>query len=349
MKKIIRGLLLMLGLVCSLWLLQRLTMPKYIEENEEGVLAAEYYDDAGGNDVLFIGDCEVYSNFSPVKLWQEYGITSVIRGTPQQLIWQSYAMLRDTLRYETPKAVVFNVYSMRYDKSESEAYNRLALDGMRWSPVKAEAIRDSMEEKETFASYVFPLLRFHSRWKELKGEDLKYLFRSERLSHNGYVMRVDTKPLEVLPEPIPLADYAYPERDWEFLEKIRKCCEEHQIQLILIKSPSCYPHWFDQWDEQIAAYAKEHNLLYVNFLAHGEETGIDYKTDTFDAGQHLNLSGAEKASVWFGRILKEQGMADHRGEEEMALRWEKKIEFYEAMKASQMRQLEETGTVTSYR
>ena len=349
MKKFIRGLLLTLGLVCSLWLLQRLTMPKYIEENEEGVLAAEYYDDAGGNDVLFIGDCEVYSNFSPVKLWQEYGITSVIRGTPQQLIWQSYAMLRDTLRYETPKAVVFNVYSMRYDKSESEAYNRLALDGMRWSPVKAEAIRDSMEEKETFASYVFPLLRFHSRWKELKGEDLKYLFRSERLSHNGYVMRVDTKPLEVLPEPIPLADYAYPERDWEFLEKIRKCCEEHQIQLILIKSPSCYPHWFDQWDEQIAAYAKEHNLLYVNFLAHGEETGIDYKTDTFDAGQHLNLSGAEKASVWFGRILKEQGMADHRGEEEMALRWEKKIEFYEAMKASQMRQLEETGTVTSYR
>ena len=349
MKKIIRGLLLTLGLVCSLWLLQRLTMPKYIEENEEGVLAAEYYDDAGGNDVLFIGDCEVYSNFSPVKLWQEYGITSVIRGTPQQLIWQSYAMLRDTLRYETPKAVVFNVYSMRYDKSESEAYNRLALDGMRWSPVKAEAIRDSMEEKETFASYVFPLLRFHSRWKELKGEDLKYLFRSERLSHNGYVMRVDTKPLEVLPEPIPLADYAYPERDWEFLEKIRKCCEEHQIQLILIKSPSCYPHWFDQWDEQIAAYAKEHDLLYVNFLAHGEETGIDYKTDTFDAGQHLNLSGAEKASVWFGRILKEQGMADHRGEEEMALRWEKKIEFYEAMKASQMRQLEETGTVTSYR
>ncbi|MBQ9562186.1 MAG: SGNH/GDSL hydrolase family protein [Lachnospiraceae bacterium] len=350
MKKVIRCLVLVLGLAASLWMLQRLTMPKYIHENEEGVLAGEYYANSGDNDVLFLGDCEVYSNFSPVKLWEEYGITSVIRGTPQQLIWQSYAMLQDTLLHEVPKVVVFNVYSMRYDKSESEAYNRLALDGMHWSKAKAEGIRASMEEKETFASYVFPLLRFHSRWKELGADDLRYMFRSEQLSHNGYVMRVDTKPVTVIPDPIPLPDYTYPERDWEYLDKIRDCCKEHGITLILIKSPSCYPHWFEQWDQQIADYAKENDLVYVNFLAHQEETGIDYQTDTFDAGQHLNLSGAEKASAWFGKILKEQpGVSDRRGDEALAAAWEKKMEFYEAMKASQMKQLEETGEVHSYR
>ena len=33
------------------------------------------------------------------------------------------------------------------------------------------------------------------------------------------------------------------------------------------------------------------------------EIGIDYNTDIYDAGLHMNLSGAEKLSVWLGRLL----------------------------------------------
>ena len=350
MKKFIRAGVFLAVLIFCLWLLQRLLMPKYIEENEEGVLSGEYYENAGDNDVLFIGDCEVYSNFSPITLWQDYGITSVIRGTPQQLIWQSYYMLEDTLRYETPKVVVYNVFSMRYDKPQNEAYNRLTLDGMRWSSVKSDAIKASMTEEESYLSYVFPILRFHSRWSELSGEDFQYLFGSEQLSHNGYVMRVDTKPVSRLPEPVPKADYTYSDIDWEYLDKIRDCCREHGITLILIKSASCYPYWYPEWDEQIVDYAKKNGLTYVNFLEHQEETGIDYTTDTYDAGLHLNLSGAEKSSAWFGTILKEQpGITDRRSDEALSGKWQEKIEFYEQMKASQLKQLEETGAVTSYR
>ena len=87
----------------------------------EGRLIADYYDHAGGNDVIFIGDCECYENISPIKMWEEYGITSYIRGSAQQLIWQSYYLLEETLKYETPKAVVFNVLSMKYNEPQNEA------------------------------------------------------------------------------------------------------------------------------------------------------------------------------------------------------------------------------------
>ena len=161
---------------------------------------------------------------------------------------------------------------------------------------------------------------------------------------------IDTKPVTTLPQPIPLADYRYSDVDWDWLNKIRDCCKEHGISLILIKSPSCYPTWYDEWDAQIAAYAKENDLTYVNFLAHQEETGIDYTTDTYDAGQHLNLAGAEKASAWFGKILAAQpGVTDRRTDKALCVRWQEKITFYEAMKASQEKQLKETGAVTSFR
>ena len=53
-------------------------------------MIAEYYQEEKNHDVIFVGDCELYENISPQVLWDEYGINSYIRGSAQQLIWQSY-------------------------------------------------------------------------------------------------------------------------------------------------------------------------------------------------------------------------------------------------------------------
>ena len=175
---LLTGIAAVLILILCLGLLQELLRPKYGQLNiPEGTLIADYYDDPTHHDVVFIGDCEVYENFSPVTLWEEQGITSFIRGSAQQLIWQSYYLLEETLQYETPEVVVFNVLSMKYGEPQSEAYNRLNLDGMRWSASKLGAIRASMTEEEDFLSYVFPLLRYHSRWSELSGRDVTGMSR----------------------------------------------------------------------------------------------------------------------------------------------------------------------------
>ena len=87
----------------SLNFLQRLFMLKHVAATAEGSLIEEYYKEKGNHDVVFIGDCEVYENFSPITLWEKYGITSYIRGSAQQLIWQSYYLLEETLKYENQK------------------------------------------------------------------------------------------------------------------------------------------------------------------------------------------------------------------------------------------------------
>ena len=86
-----------------------LLMPKYVEDLEEGSFVSEYYRETVPHDVLFVGDCEVYGNFAPEKIWEEYGISSYIRGTAQQLTPQSYYLLEEMLDKETPKLVICNV------------------------------------------------------------------------------------------------------------------------------------------------------------------------------------------------------------------------------------------------
>ena len=135
------SILLVIG---GIWFLGRLTQPKYMSGVLEGAMTAEYYNEKNPHDVIFIGDCEVYENFSPVTMWRECGITSYIRGTAQQLIWQSYYLLEEAFRHESPKIVVYNVQAMKYDEPQSEAYNRMALDGMHLNASKLGAIRASM-------------------------------------------------------------------------------------------------------------------------------------------------------------------------------------------------------------
>ena len=326
----------------SLYLLQKLLVPKYVTDVVEGALIAEYYEEEKDHDVVFIGDCEVYENFSPNVLWSEYGINSYIRGSAQQLIWQSYYLLEDTLRYEKPDVVVFNVLSMKYNEPQKEAYNRMTLEGMKWSMSKVKSIQASMTEDEHFLDYVFPILRFHSRWSELTTDDVKYMFKTEKVSHNGYYMRVDVKPAENVPDGKILANYQFGDNAYAYLDKITQLCKDNDIQLILIKAPSLYPYWYDEWEQQMEDYAQQNDLMYINFLELIEETGLDFSTDTYDGGLHLNLSGAEKITRYFGQILREEaGLSDRRDEQDLVLRWQEKQEFYEQDREEQLKALEE--------
>lgn len=328
---IIRAVPTCLVIFMVLYLLQRLLMPKYMDDVTEGGMVQEYYDETKDHDVIFIGDCELYENISPAVLWEEYGINSYIRGSAQQLVWQSYYLLEETLAYEKPKVVVFNVLAMEFNEPQQEAYNRMTLDGMRWSKSKIGCIRASLREDEHFIEYVFPLLRYHSRWSELTKDDFRYFWEKEKVTYNGYYMRVDVRPAENVPEGRILSDYSFGDYAYEYLDKMTELCEKSGVELVLVKAPSLYPYWYEEWDEQMRDYAEAHQLKYYNFLDVTGEIGLDYSTDTYDAGLHLNLSGAEKLSRYFGRILTEEcGLTSRRGEADLEARWEEKLSEYRA-------------------
>ncbi|MBR0164344.1 MAG: SGNH/GDSL hydrolase family protein [Lachnospiraceae bacterium] len=330
MKDVIKTAVTAGVILLLLFFLQRLLMPKYMEGITEGAFIAEYYGEEKNHDVIVLGDCEVYENISPAVLWRDFGIHAYIRGSAQQTMWQSYYLLRETLTYETPKAVVLSVFAMQYDTPQNEAYNRMTLDGMRWSADKIDAVRASMLPEEEFIEYVFPLLRFHERWKELEAQDIRYLFQKRKVTHNGFVPHTGVMPSGELPAPAQLTRERFGENAMLYLERIRVLCEENNIPLILLKAPSLWPHWYDEWDAQIAAYADAHDLAYYNFLSLQEEIGLDFSTDTYDAGLHLNVYGAEKCATYLGGILQRDfGLADRRGEEPLSSVWEEKLEEYD--------------------
>lgn len=336
--------------VLLLYGLQRVLVPKYTASVIEGNFTEEYYRDSTPHDLLIIGNCESYENISTMQLWKKYGITSYIRGNSNQLIPQSYYLLKESLRYEKPKVVLLNIQAMTIETQSTEEYNRMVFDGMRWSLEKLKGIQATKLQDEYLIEYALPLLRYHSRWSELTKDDLRYAFGDKPIqSYNGYYLRVDIRPYSGFPAERRKADYTFPEKNSQYLERIRKLCEQNEIQLVLMKAPSLYPEWPEPYEEQIEAYAEEHGLLYLNTLETAEAIGIDYETDTYDEGLHLNVYGAEKVSDWLGRILQEAyGLPDHRKDEELCSVYEEKLQSYEAEKERQAEEFAEFGTIRKY-
>ena len=91
-------------------------------------------------------------------------------------------------------------------------------------------------------------------------------------------------------------------------------------------------HFGDRMSENFINYCGIKDFikrLYINFLDHIDNIGIDWNTDTYDQGLHLNVYGAEKLSRYFGNILAyELGVEDHRQDPEISAKWAEKCERY---------------------
>ncbi|MBP5173950.1 MAG: SGNH/GDSL hydrolase family protein [Clostridia bacterium] len=324
--------------ICSillLVLLQALLVPKYMSFPYDGALVREYYDSEPCHDVVFFGDCEFYESVNPAVIWSEYGIPCYVRGSSQQLIWHSYYFLLETLKYETPSVVVFNAVEMKIGEVQHEEYTRLTLDGMRLSGYKLKSAKMSLTEGESLLSYVFPLLRYHGRWKELSGEDIKYIFKRDTVSCNGYLPMSGTKAKTSDAAPPPLLDPSLPEVCWTYLDLMRETCVENGITFVIFKAPTDTWHypWYPEWDEQLKEYADKNGVAYVNSIALAEEIGTDWDTDSYDGGDHMNMTGADKVSRFIGGWLRDNcGLADRRNDPEFgaSAEWQEVVERYRA-------------------
>ena len=321
---------------------QALLVPHDRAANPEAFLLSDYFEaDVAHDEVVFLGDCEVYEAFSPAVLWEEQGISSRVCGTPQQLMWHSYAVLEEVFERSDPKVVVLGVYGLIYSAPQSEAYNREVFDHLPASLTEWQVLDDALLEGESKASYLFPLLRYHDRWSQLSWRDVSLLFEAqEPVSVRGYLVQTgvvagDAPNHEVA---LPPREDAFGELALDYFDRIVSLCRENGAQLVLIKAPMDswrYP-WHDEYEQKAVALAEKYDLPYYNFLNDIDEIGLDFSIDSYDAGLHLNVYGAEKLTRYFGDVLSQNyDLTDGRKDADLAAAWAKDIARYKAQKAKE--------------
>lgn len=253
-------------------------------------------------DMIVLGDSLCYAAISPMVLWKNHGIASYVCGQSGQKIQETYHMLETALETQSPKLVVLETNVMFGGKSGLESL---------------------MESIKEWRNHYIPIFRCHDIWKSFFIEK-----QYPEENYKGFAFRCTVQPYEK-------GEYMQETEQREdmtdtvisYMEKIEELCREKNVKLLLLGTPSPINYNYRRHNS-VRTYATEHSLNYLDLNLKLGEVGIDWKTDSLDKGDHLNLSGAHKVTNYLGEYLKsEYELPDHHGEVSYTA-WDKEVEEY---------------------
>lgn len=272
-------------------------------------------------DVIMIGSSPVYPFYSAPKLWGEYGITCYPLSSHVQRPSAALPLLKEAYKTQSPQVVVFEMrmYTMEDGDMESNmAYARGVTDNMKYSLNRIYAINRLVKDPLERYTYYFDIFKYHSNWKTMILSDQLACFRYEKAHPlKGFTIRDEVGPLEE--ERIPVCtglkeEMPIPKEQEERLYELLDYLKEEGQQALFIVSP----YRIEPEEQMMYNYMKpiiaSYGYDFVNMNEYYEEIGIDFTTDYYDYGGHVNLLGAEKCTAFLGKLLEGFEIPDKRGE-----------------------------------
>ncbi len=253
-------------------------------------------------DVIMLGHSGVYRGLSPMEMYKKYGFTSYACSRATQLPWESYDFLESVLEKQTPKLVIFETDQLFYDKGTSIEENC----------------------KQNKIDNVIPIIKNHASWKDwLPGKNYRersytkgYQFIKSAKAYTGNKQITETNK-----------SYKIRKDHLKSLDKIYKLCKKKNIPLFLVEVPSKMLWDYEKYNA-VKAYADKRGIGFIDCNQRLEEFDFDWKTDTYDAGDHLNYNGAVKLSAFVGEyVSKKYNLPDRRGDSKYSF-WQEDLQKY---------------------
>lgn len=303
-----------------LLLLSNLVTPKNNTEEAGHDTWAAYGFEAepkGTIDVFILGDSESRTSVSPMLMFHEEGITSYCCGINSENLAEAKQMLKRILKTQSPKLIILecNVLFTTFD----------------WKDVLfAEA------------SYLFPVIGWHDRWKSLQPDDFTTVpdNTSVEVRKGYYHARVHNEAPTYLKDRYMAEDSSqYPINDITVcvLNQIAAICRKNGIDLLLLSTPSvknwsmAKHHTCESLVPELNEKAQKEGLSveFVDMNLMTDVIPIDWDLDTRDEGDHLNNDGVDKVCAWLAPWLKEHyNLADHRDDPACQETWTNLYEDY---------------------
>ena len=275
------------------------------KDEEFGSDITSFYNEKKNSlDIIFFGSSHGYCTYSPDIINEEMGYNSYILGTPLQPSYITYYLMVESLKYQKPKYWVLEIKSFAIlDDYAKESTNRSAIDKMRFSANKIEAINASIENKSDRFSYYFNIIKYHSRYNEITKKEIADAMLNRGLKNKGFTaLKPDNNVL------IENGDKANTKethdltiKNQKYLNKIINLAKDNNIQLIFVKSPNTLRNDDQLYYNKVFEIAKENNIAYIDYNKLFDELELTYG-DFYDSG-HVAESGAIKVTKHFIKDL----------------------------------------------
>lgn len=266
--------------------------------------------------LLSLGTSITVRGMMPTQLYEKYGICAYNYATEQQPFLSSYFLLQEVYKHhpDSLKIVVMDCWAIVYEAHE--AFYKKSIDPLRFSKNKIMAAREiALKNKNhfDFFSYLFTLLAYHERYKNLTDKDFIKFKEPKKNYRRGYEPSLGMKINSWQPEqPVYLpfrenlnsSEAAFNEWSLKYFKEIANFCEQKNIKFVVYKSPD--QNWNQNHHAAMKRLAGEMNIPFLdmnvqdNFL----ESEFDFAINMADPN-HPNFLGAEKITNYVGKFIME--------------------------------------------
>lgn len=337
LKIILRVGVLGILIILLIGILNTFFLPVRLDLNNFDTTRSFYSEPKNRIETLFLGSSVGAYGFSPMELYDKYGMCAFTVATQEQSMLASYYWLEETYRLhsDTLKNVVLDVSELRKEATDTNVH--AAIDGMKLSSVKLKAAIDYGDgDFSKTLSYILPLTTYHSRWDELEEIDFEKYGMDKANGTRGFCFTLMTymstvssvEELTVLTTKLDEAaePASFPSEALEYFHKINLFCKEKNISLILVKTPT--DNWDSSLNRAVTALADECGIPFLdfNFSPLIDEINYFHPYDSRES-KHVNYFGSRKLMDYLGSYLtKNCTVTDIRDNEDfsyMKEQWEK--------------------------
>lgn len=273
--------------------------------------------------IVGVGNSDLYSGFSPLDLWKQFGYTSTICASPRQKIRDSRDMLEQVLETQSPGIVLIEA-DMFYDHNPDKVKG----------PEKANTWSDFFDQMDPdyFARDIenyFSVFKFHNYWKGGRQNRKHVPYHSHGYKYNNKICKL------ILPDYMKKTTRSEPmtRNNIRQADILIGLCKEKGADVIITVLPSV-TSWNYERHNTVAQYARERGVPFYDLNLAYEEVGIDSRNAFRDNGNHLNYTGARAATAYLGRIIQKTGLLrDLRGDPAYG-DWDESLRQFEAFRQS---------------
>ena len=277
-------------------------------------------------DILFFGTSHVLTSIFPMRLWNDYGITSYnlsAHGCPIQL---SYWILRNTARIHKPKFAVLDVFALAGCQLDMNQYHR-AYDAIPMSATKLESFIDIFGAKDFLKGFSFSMN--HNFWDKSSYGTL-YETTAEMGAEPIYLIRFNHS-FGTISREFPGHDTA----EIIYVQKFIDFCMKNNIIPILTFIPfDVGQDSLKPWAEYLFGKARKMGVPCLEI----EKSGIvDFEIDMADADSHLNPNGGRKVTDYIGKFIAENYETTNHKVDENYSAWRDTYENYKNILRSRLK------------
>ncbi len=223
-------------------------------------------------EILAIGNSNLYSSFNPLQLWNETGITATALAAPNTNMRLSYYLLEKSLKIEKPKLIILEVNQF-FEKKELNNKDRdekISSEKVNKILVdnKKVKVKDTLLKTRGYY-YSDKVVKYRNGFRYMNKN-----VKSERV--NKHVN--------------------------SYLESFINLAREKDCKILFVSFPSA-TSWNYKRHSIVNNYAIKYEIPYIDFNANQYDTQFNWQTDTRDAGNHLNHSGATKMTHFLATYL----------------------------------------------